>query len=118
MWTYNNLGSATVSIGKNKIFLKADSDSERTMWGRIEQGRRELAVALRRDISVEKLAELIELSAPSLYQWRSERSKPTEGSLEKLARLFQSAGLARYSIRYLRYGEDDPPSKAPAVRLR
>ena len=118
MCTYSNRGMAPVSIGKFKIFLTPDLSSQTTVWGRIEQGRRELAVALMRDVTTEKLGELIGLSAPSLYQWGSGRSKPTEGSLEKLARLFQSAGLSRYSTKYLRYGEDELPSKAPAPRLK
>jgi transcriptional regulator with XRE-family HTH domain len=107
-----------MSIGKTKIFLAPDLGSESTIWGRIQQGRRELAVVLRRDVSVEKLAELIGLKAPSLYQWGSGASKPTRESLEKLAKLFIAAGLSRYTAKYLDYGEDDPPSKAPAVRLR
>lgn len=107
-----------MSIGKHKIFLTPDLGAESTVFGRIDQGRRELTVALRKDITIEKLAELVDLSAPSMYQWKSGRSKPTKESLERLAKLFTAAGLSRYTAKYLDYGEDELPSKAPAVRLK
>lgn len=107
-----------MSIGSLKKFLVPDLESEKSVWGRIDQGRRELAVALRRDVPVEKLAELIDLRGPSLAQWKSGRYRPTRPNVEKLSRLFIAAGLSRYTPQYLDYGEDELPSKAPAVRLR
>ena len=107
--------NAIVSLKK---FLVPDLEAERSIWGRIDQGRRELAVALRRDVSVEKLAELIELKGPSLAQWKSGKYRPTRPNVEKLSALFIAAGLSRYTPQYIDYGEDELPSKAPAVRLK
>lgn len=106
-----------MSIANTKKFLVPDSEAEGTVWGRIDQFRRELAVVLRKDVTVEKLAELIELSGPSLNGW-SNGARPKRENLEKLARLALAVGLTRYTAKYLDYGEDEPPSKAPAVRLR
>jgi transcriptional regulator with XRE-family HTH domain len=106
-----------VSIGKTKSFLVPNPEAESTVWGRIDQGRRELAAILRKDVTVEKLAELIGLAPPSLAGWKR-GSRPKRESLEALEKLFVAAGLHRYTAKYLDYGEDEPPSKAPPVRLR
>lgn len=109
---YLNLGTPFVSIAKSKDFLVPDFSVERTRWGRIDQGRRELAVALRKDVTVEKLAELIGRSGPSLAQWKTGESLPTRDSLNRLEKLFLSAGLHRYTAKYLEYGggeETDEP---------
>ena len=106
------------AIANTKKFLVPDLEAERSVWGRIDQGRRELAVALRKDVTVEKLAELIDLRGPSLAQWKNGGSRPTRANVEKLSRLFIAAGLSRYTPQYLDYGEDELPSKAPSARLR
>jgi transcriptional regulator with XRE-family HTH domain len=106
-----------VSIGKTKSFLVPDPEGEATIWGRVDQGRRELAAVLRKDVTVEKLAELIGLAGPSLAAWKR-GSRPKKDSLEKLAKVFLAAGLYRYTAKYLDYGEDEPLSKAPPPRLK
>lgn len=87
---------------------------ELTRWGRIDQGRRELAVVLGKDVSVDKFAELIGLSGPSLQGWK-QGSRPKEASMEALERVFLGAGLARYTRRYIDYGSGSPESIAETV---
>ncbi len=105
-----------MSIVSLKRFLVPDLEAERTVWGRIDQGRRELAVALRKDVTVEKLAELIDLRGPSLAQWKSGKYRPTRPNVEKLERLFVGAGLHRYTAQYIDYGTESRLSKAPMFK--
>lgn len=104
-----------MSIAATKKFLVPDWGAEKTVWGRIDQGRRELAVQLRKDVTVEKLAELIGRRGPSLAQWKSGSSRPTRKSLESLEKLFFSAGLHRYSAQYLDYGAKEGIVLPPAA---
>jgi transcriptional regulator with XRE-family HTH domain len=76
-----------------------------TRWGRVNQGRRELGVALAKDVSVEKLADLIGLKSPSLWGWKA-GSRPKEESMDALEKLFLGAGLTRYTKRFLDYGPE------------
>lgn len=100
-----------------KNFLEPSRTWEQTVWGRIDQGRRELAVALGRDVSSEKLAELIGLSGASLNGWKR-GSQPKKEHLEALERVFAKAHLFHLSARYLDYGEGNQLSKSPPVHLR
>lgn len=89
-----------------KDFLVPDPNWAGTVWSRIDQGRRELAATIRKDVTVEKLAELINRAGPSLTAWKNGESRPKRDSLEALERLFVSAGLTLYTARFLDYGPD------------
>lgn len=99
-----------------------DPDWAATVWSRIDQGRRELAAVLRKDVTVEKLAELINRSGPSLTAWKIGESRPKRASLDALEELFLGAGLTRFTARFLDYGPEKegqklPPSKTPERRV-
>lgn len=101
------------AIAKTKDFLSPDPAWELSFWGRLSQGRRELAVLLRRDVTAEKLAELIGATGPTMTGWKR-GSQPKKKKLEALEKLFREAGLGQYTARYLDWG---PSLPEPEVNL-
>lgn len=106
--TYITISHADVSIADaNKLtdeLLGPDRSWEETRWGRIDQGRRELAAVLGKDLTMDMLARAIGLTQPSLSGWKS-GGRPKPGSLEALARVFSRAGLERFTARFLDWGD-------------
>lgn len=107
-----------MSIGKPEDFLRPDPTWERSLWGRINQARRELAAVLARDVTVERLAWLVGMRQSSASGWKK-GSRPTRESLEALERVFLGAGLARFTARFLDYGpEKESPDSIAETRYR
>lgn len=113
-----------MSIVTTEDFLVPDSGWSATIWGRIDQGRRELAAHLRKDVTVERFAELIGRAGPSLTAWKNGEARPKRDSLEALEKLFLGAGLSRFTARFLDYGPEVekkrtfPPAATPERRLK
>lgn len=91
--------------------MEPDRSWELTRWGRIDQARRELAAVLGKDVSVEKLAELIGLAGPSLWGWK-QGSRPKEASIEALEKILVGAGLTRFTRHYIDYGPESGVAEA------
>lgn len=92
-------------MGKVEDFLTPDFEWDTSRWGRIQQGMREMAVLLRKDVAAKDLAWLLQLDASSLTGWKN-GSRPSEASMDRLAGLFSGLGLTRYTARYLDYGDE------------
>lgn len=102
------------AIAKTKDFLSPDPAWELSFWGRLSQGRRELAVLLRKDVTAGKLAKLIGATGPTMTGWKR-GSQPKKKNLEALEKLFRKVGLGQYTARYLDWGPTLP--EAPEVNL-
>lgn len=100
-----------VSIDNLDDFLRPDETWDRTVWGRINQGRRELAAVLARDITFERLAGLIGRRQSSTSAWKK-GSRPTRETLDALERVFLAAGLVQFTARFLDYGPNLADSEA------
>lgn len=92
-------------MGNTKNILSHSNEWSLTRWGRIEQGIRELAVALGRDIDAQEFARMLELDPSSLTGWRK-GSRPSQANMEKMVGLFHKAGLTRYTAQFIDYGDE------------
>lgn len=102
---------------KVKSELRPDRTWETTRWGRFEQGLRELAVVLGREVTVQDFARHIGLTSSSLNGWKN-GSRPREQNLERVAAAFAHFGLDRFSARYLDYGDGHKLSEAPPAKMK
>lgn len=88
-------------------FWDVDTTAEATFIGRLEQGRRELAARLKRDVSIADIAEQAGMSGAAISNHKKKGTLPTRENMRQLASVFQRAGLARYDHRYLEEGDVD-----------
>lgn len=99
---------------------KPDPDAEATFSGRLDQGRRELSVFLRRDVSVAEIAERAGMTGAAISNHKKKGTLPTRENMRALALVFTGAGLSRYDHRYLEEGEPGVGGKQaePSITLR
>lgn len=103
IWTESYFSGAELSIAKFSDVLKPSGEWLDTFWGRLNQGRRELAAMLGRDIDAAELARMLGLSGGTLTGWK-QGAPPHRRNLNLLADFFKAAGLSRYTYVFLEHG--------------
>jgi transcriptional regulator with XRE-family HTH domain len=101
-----------LSIPKSQeLWPVAHPEHPETLGERIAQGRRQLALDLRRDVTPADLAKMLEVNPATVYRWESNEKAPRDDALAALARLFGvSQGYLRYGVEGAKAPEVIPPA--------